>query len=159
MEREFTNVSYAKPLWNYAISVYSENKTEFLRYQDQHGLCVNDLIVLGFCQTAQLAPTNDWWCGENTVNLRNIIAQLRSMRKREHASTVRATTLNIELACEKMDLNLIANQLQSNNDDRGYFNHYCRAHSIADKEQLTVFINSLDNKKGAEAPSLNRLNR
>jgi hypothetical protein len=152
MGREFTNVLYAKPLWIYAIDVYSENKAEFLLYQDQHRLCVNDLIILGFCLGMNLAPNDNWWSNENTIALRDIISGLRQLRNSPCNATHRPTLLKVELDCEKIDLQTIACQFQLKQNWSMQFDAYCDTHLVENKPKLEQFIRSLTIKKGAEAP-------
>lgn len=143
---------YAKPLWKYAIDVYSENKVEFLHYQDQYQLCVNDLIVLGFCQELKLVPNNYWWHEESTQNLRDIITSLRQLRNSPMNASNRQIILIVELECEKMDLEIIASQFRTSANGSWLIDTYCEAHPQASKPKLEKFITSLKTKKGAEAP-------
>ena len=143
---------YAKPLWKYAIDVYSENKAEFLHYQDQDQLCVNDLIVLGFCYRLSLAPNDRWWAAENALYLRDIIVHLRRLRNQPTNANTRKIILNTELECEKVDLQYIASQLRPHQNWTLLFNQYCEAHYVHNKRLLEQFIQNLGNKKGAEAP-------
>jgi hypothetical protein len=153
MEREFTNVSYAKPLWNYAIEIYSVNKCELLRFQDTQQLCVNDILMLGFCLQGSLVPADAWWQNPSTVKVREITTRLRALRNDVSNSVLRPTILELELECEKIDLMLLAQTLTPGKLRwPSLFRNYCLAHTVTDPTTLRQFIFSLSTKKGAEAP-------
>jgi len=105
-------MSLRPTLWDFALSVYPQNKETLLHWQDM-GANVNDILLCSFAIKHQWRLDWSGWLNVESGRPRNLLRRVRQQRFRlptDHSA--RSLALQWELLLEQWDLALLADCLE-----------------------------------------------